>query len=490
MPQVPEALYSIAQLRELDRRAIEDQQVPALTLMTRAGTAAWKMLQQRWPQAQRIVVFAGVGNNAGDGYVLATQARRARCQVVVVTVGDPAKLSGAAAAARARYLAAKGAEQGFSGSLPDAGDVVVDALFGIGLARPLQDHWAQAVECMNAAGKPVLALDVPSGLHADSGAVVGNAVHAAATVTFIALKTGLFTGAGPDCAGEIALEGLEIPPDVWAGMSPAARLIGAAEARLPKRARNAHKGEFGHVLVVGGDRGMAGAVRLTAEAALRSGAGLVSVVTHPEHVAGFLATLPEAMVHGAEDAADVAALLERATVVAIGPGMGQGDWGRLLLARALDTPLPVVVDADALNLLAKHPLTRGQWILTPHPGEAARLLQQTVPEVQRDRVAAAAAIAEKYRAVVVLKGAGSVVCVPDETPAICRHGNPGMAAPGMGDALTGVIAAFVAQGLPLAMAARAGVQAHACAGDRAAQAGERGLVARDLIAELRAVINS
>lgn len=490
MPQLPEALYSIAQLRELDRRAIEDHQIPAVTLMTRAGTAAWKMLQQRWPQAQHIVVFAGVGNNAGDGYVLATQARRARCQVVVVTVGDPAKLSGAATDVRARYLAAKGREQEFSGTLPEASDVYVDALFGTGLARPLADRWAQAVELLNASGKPVLALDVPSGLNADTGVVMGSAVHAAATATFIGLKTGLFTGAGPDCAGEIELQGLEIPPDAWAGMAPAARLIGAVEGRLPKRARNAHKGDFGHVLVIGGDRGMAGAVRLTAEAALRSGAGLVSVVTRPEHVAGFLAALPEAMVHGAEDAAGIATLLERVTVVAIGPGMGQEDWGRLLLARALDTPLPMVADADALNLLAKYPLTRGQWVLTPHPGEAARLLQQTVPDVQRDRIAAAAAIAGKYRAVVVLKGAGSVVCAPDETPAICPHGNPGMAAPGMGDALTGVIAAFIAQGLPLAAAARAGVQTHARAGDRAAQAGERGLMVRDLIAELRAVINS
>lgn len=489
MQQLPEALYSVAQMRELDRCTIEDHGVPALTLMTRAGAAAWKILRRRWPQARKIVVLAGSGNNAGDGYVLAAAALRAEFEVRVLVVGEVEKLTGAAATARKRYLAAKGREQKFAGSLPEDAEVFVDALFGIGLSRPLEGLWAEVVERLNAAGKPVLALDVPSGLQADSGAILGSAVRADATVTFIGLKTGLFTGEGPDCAGDIELADLEIPSSAWANVQMKARLVGEAEGRLPPRARSAHKGDFGHVLVIGGDHGMAGAARLTAEAALRSGAGLVSVITRPEHVTGMLAGLPEVMVHGMDDPAQAGGLLERATVIAIGPGLGQGDWGRLLLARALDTPLPMVVDADALNLLAAHPLTRGQWIFTPHPGEAARLLQQSVAEVQQDRLGAAARIVDKYQAVVVLKGAGSIVSAPAELPAICRYGNPGMAAPGMGDALTGVIAAFVAQGLPLADAARAGVQAHARAGDRAAQAGERGLVARDLIAELRAVNN-
>ncbi|MDE2140463.1 MAG: NAD(P)H-hydrate dehydratase, partial [Gammaproteobacteria bacterium] len=259
---------------------------------------------------------------------------------------------------------------------------------------------------------------------------------------------------------------------------------------LPRRARAAHKGDFGHVLVIGGDHGMGGAPRLSAEAALRSGAGLVSVITRPQHVAGFLAGLPEAMVRGVDDAAEAAGLFERASVIAVGPGLGQGEWGQRLLKRALELPLPLVVDADALNLLAARPLARGNWILTPHPGEAARLLKQSVAEVQQDRLQAAARIAEKFRAVVVLKGAGSIVAAAGEIPAICPHGNPGMAAPGMGDALTGVIAALLAQRLTLPDAARAGVQAHALAGDRAAEAGERGLLARDLIAELRSVLNA
>lgn len=490
MPQLPEALYSVAQMRELDRRAIKTHKVPARELMTRAGTAAWQVLRRHWPKARHIVVFAGAGNNAGDGYVLATQARRVKCRVTVVSVGAVGKLSQAAGGARKRYLAAKGKEQKFSGSLPGDTDVIVDALFGIGLDRPLQDHWLEAVRLINTSGKPVLSLDIPSGLHADTGAVMGSAVRAAATITFIGLKTGLFTGEGPACTGELELADLKVPAKAYSGIPAAARLIADSEAQMPRRARSTHKRNFGHVLVIGGDHGMGGAVRLTAEAALRTGAGLVSVVTRPVHVPALLAGLPEAMVLGTDDPGEITALLERATVIAIGPGLGQSDWGRILLARALDTPLPLVADADALNLLAAHPLTRGQWIFTPHPGEAGRLLQQSVQQVQQDRLQAVAQIIEKYRAVVVLKGAGSIVAAERETPAVCHHGNPGMAAPGMGDALTGVIAALVAQGWPLADAARTGVQLHALAGDLAAQSGERGMLVRDLIGALRGLVNS
>ncbi|MGH8283987.1 MAG: NAD(P)H-hydrate dehydratase [Gammaproteobacteria bacterium] len=489
MPQLPEALYSAAQMRELDQRAVA-RGIAIEELMQRAGMAAWQVLENRWPQAGHILVMAGAGNNAGDGYVLATCALKAKRQVTLLNVGDATKLNGATAAARKQYLAAKGREQEFAAALPDDTDVIVDALLGTGLDRPLQDHWLQAVQLINASGKPVLALDIPSGLNADTGAVMGVAVRATATVTFIGMKAGLLTGEGPDCAGEILLATLDVPSEVYESIRPFARCIRNTDVRLPCRARASNKGMFGHVLVIGGDHGMGGAVRLTAEAALRSGAGLVSVATRPAHVTGLLAGLPEVMVRGMDDAADVVPLLARATVIAIGPGLGQDDWGRILLARSLDTPLPLVVDADALNLLATHPVTRGQWVLTPHPGEAGRLLKQTTEAVQQDRFQSAAQLLEKYRAVAVLKGAGSIVAAEGEIPVVCRHGNPGMAAPGMGDALTGVIAALIAQGLSLPDAAQAGVQFHALAGDRAAQFGERGLTAQDLIAELRHVVNA
>ncbi len=488
MPVFSQALYTAAQVRELDRHAIA-QGIPAEELMRRAGAAAWQTLASHWPAARHIVVFAGAGNNAGDGYVLAKEALEAKRRVTVVNVGDTAKLSGAAATARAKYLAVGVQERRFSGVLPDDADVIVDALLGTGLDRSLRDQWAEAVRLINTGGKPVLALDVPSGLNSDTGAVMGIAVQATVTVTFIGMKAGMVTGEGPACVGDIVLAALDIFPQAYTDIIPAARCIGEAETRLPRRARSAHKGRFGHVLVIGGDHGMGGAVRLTAEAALRSGAGLVTVATRPAHVASLLAGLPEAMVHGLETAAEVLPLITQATVIAIGPGLGQDDWGRMLLARALDTPLPLVADADALNLLAAHPIVRGQWVLTPHPGEAGRLLKQTTDTIQEDRYRAAVQLVEQFHAVVVLKGAGSIVAAADETPAVCTYGNPGMAAPGMGDVLTGVIAALIAQGFALPEAARIGVALHALAGDRAAQSGERGLMARDLIGALRQVMN-
>ena len=488
MQTISQALYTAAQMRELDRCAIK-QGIPAEKLMQRAGKAAWQALARHWPVAKHIAVFAGAGNNAGDGYVLALEALRARRRVTVVNVGDKTKLSGPAAKARTKYLAAKGKEQKFPGVTLDKTDVIVDGLLGTGLERPVQDRWAEAIQLMNECGKPVLALDIPSGLNADSGAVMGAAVQAALTVTFIGNKAGLVTGEGPSCAGDIVFAGLEVPQQCYANVTPVARCIDEAEMHMPRRARSSHKGRFGHVLVIGGDHGMGGSVRLSAQAALRSGAGLVTVATRPAHVPALLAGLPEAMVHGLENAAELLPLIERATVIAIGPGLGQDDWGRMLLAMALDTRLPLVVDADALNLLAAHPIVRGQWVLTPHPGEASRLLKKPIGEIQANRYQAAQQLMEQYRAVVVLKGAGSIIAAADELPAVCTHGNPGMAAPGMGDALTGIIAALIAQDLPLAAAARAGAGLHASAGDRAAGSGERGLMARDLIQALRHVMN-
>jgi NAD(P)H-hydrate epimerase len=261
------------------------------------------------------------------------------------------------------------------------------------------------------------------------------------------------------------------------------------ETALERRSRDAHKGDFGHVLVVGGDHGMGGAVRLTAEAALRSGAGLVSVATQGAHVAGMLAGLPEAMVHGIDTEADLEPLLAKATVAAVGPGLGRGPWGRMLLKTILASDLPLVMDADALNLLAEAPHKHGRWILTPHPGEAGRLLGTDTDTVQRERYACAERIAERFDAVTVLKGAGSLIAAHAEITSVCTAGNPGMAAPGMGDVLTGVIVAFVAQGLTLPEAARQGVYVHAAAGDLAARQGERGLMAHDLMEPLRHLVN-
>jgi len=260
------------------------------------------------------------------------------------------------------------------------------------------------------------------------------------------------------------------------------------QAYLSSRPRAAHKGEFGHVLVVGGDYGMGGACRLAGEAALRAGAGLVTLATRPEYAFAITGNCPELMCHGIETAEDLDPLLARATVVAVGSGLGQKTWGASLFARVLESALPLVVDADALNQLALNPQTRANWILTPHPGEAARLLEKTIDEIQTNRIKAVQLLQAQYHGIIVLKGAGTLV-TNSEGVSVCTAGNPGMATAGMGDVLAGVIAALVAQGLSLQEAASLGVVVHATAGDIAAKLGERGMMARDLLAGIRTCLN-
>lgn len=484
-------LYRADQMRELDRLAIETAGIPGYTLMTRAAGAAWAALRARWPQARRLVVLCGAGNNGGDGFVLARLARAEGRDVRVLQLGDAARIRGDALTARTAWLEAGGAVTPFTAAALAPADILVDALLGTGFAGRLDEQWRGAIEAVNAAGVPVVAMDIPSGLHGDTGHVADVAVHASLTVTFIARKPGLYTGAGPDCCGEILCADLEVPAAVRGQVSPAARLLDAPPRSLLSvpRARTAHKGDCGHVLVIGGDHGMSGAVRLAGEAALRTGAGLVSVATRPEHAATVTAGCPELMCHGVSTARDLQPLLARAGVIVIGPGLGRSGWAQALLGHVLTTRHPRVIDADALNLLAGDPLPLGQTILTPHPGEAARLAGlDGSAAVQADRFAAARTIGERHGGVVVLKGAGTVIQAPGQLPVVCAAGNPGMASGGMGDVLSGVLGALLAQGMALPEAAVSGVCLHARAADRAAREGERGLLARDVIAALRGTI--
>jgi len=480
-------------VRALDRAAI-DGGIPGLTLMQRAGSAAWRLLRARWPAAGRIVVVCGPGNNGGDGWVVAELARRDGLTPVVVALGDQMALGADAAAARTAALAADVAVSTSLDALAEA-EVIVDGLFGIGLTREVQGEYRTAIEAMNAGasrGVPLLALDIPSGLHADTGAVLGLAVRATATVTFIALKRGLVTGMAAEHVGALSVDALGTSPAIRQGIAVAARRVTARTraALLPPRARAAHKGSHGHVLVVGGAPGYAGAARLAAEAALRTGAGLVSAAVHPACAAHLNLGRPEIMVHAVDGPRTLAPLLKRATVVAIGPGLAQDDWGAALFGAVCDVDLPRVLDADALNLLARDAQRRADWVLTPHPGEAARLLQCNTRDIAADRYAAAAALVARYGGVSVLKGAGSIVC-GEEGVDVVAGGNPGMASGGMGDVLTGVIAALRAQGLSAFDAASHGAALHAAAADAAAYAGgERGLLASDLFDPLRRSVNA
>lgn len=480
-------LHTVGQLRAMERAALAALGISGPELMRRAALAALNSLRRRWPQVRQICIHCGPGNNGGDGFLLGVLAREAGLQVELVASTGASQ--GDAAAARAAWEAGGGRIRRWDaqGRLPEA-ELHVDALYGIGLNRAPEPVVAQLIEAINGSDRPVLALDVPSGLDTDSGNCPGAAIRADATVTFIAGKRGLYTGRAVEQAGAVELATLGVPDSVYADVSPDAQLL-IAEA-LPPRHRDANKGNYGHVLVIGGDHGMAGAVRLAGESALRAGAGLVSVATRAGHVSALNAARPELMAHGIDGPQALASLLERASVLALGPGLGQAAWGHALWLTALEADKPLVLDADGLNLLAREPRRFGApAVLTPHPGEAARLLGVATAEVERDRFAAARELARRHGAVVVLKGAGSLVADPDGRLDVCPWGNPGMASGGMGDLLTGIVAALLAQGCSAWQAACLGVGLHARAGDCAARQGERGLLAGDLLIPLRALGN-
>jgi hydroxyethylthiazole kinase-like uncharacterized protein yjeF len=484
------SLYTVAQVRAFDREAIEGHNLPGYALMQRAAAAAFARLQARWPHARGVTVVCGSGNNGGDGYVLARLAQAAKFEVHVIAL-EPPRAGSEAARACSDWIDAGGSVLDAHVEVPVA-DVYVDAIFGTGLTRAPTGAAARWIERLNESGEPVLALDVPSGLDADTGHVPEPAVRAAETVTFVARKRGLFTGSAADHVGVVTLADLDIPAAVFADTRADAELaaIEVIRAWLPPRSGNVHKGTFGHVLAVGGDTGMGGAIRLCGEAALRVGAGLVSVATRSEHIAAINAARPELMARGVGGPQELEALLERASVVALGPGLGQSAWGHALWYSAITAGKPLVLDADALNLLARDAVALpAQSVLTPHPGEAARLLGSDTQAIAADRFAAVRAMAQRFNAVAVLKGAGTLVAAPEGEVAVCPWGNPGMASGGMGDVLTGVIAGLLAQGLDSWQAAYAGVALHALAGDAAARGGEAGMLAGDLFEPLRLLRN-
>lgn len=483
-------LFDAHAARLLDARATALLGGDGYVLMQRAGQAAWQHLLQYWPGAQRITVVCGPGNNGGDGYVLARLAHRSGRSVKVLHLAEHIPGTELSQRACTDYVAAGGEIAIFPDAVPQ-GDVVVDALFGIGLSRPPDAFATALIDAINGQLAPVLALDVPSGLDADKGSAPGKAVVASRTLQFIARHTGLWTGEALEHTGELALEELEVPPDTFSTVRSGASLL-TREALsywlLPRR-RNTHKGESGRVLCIGGDHGHGGALLLCAEAALRSGAGLLSAATREAHVPAMLARRPEAMVRGVESGDELKPLFSDVDAIAVGPGLGKDDWGRAMLKLALAAEKPLVLDADALNLIAAEPHALADAILTPHPGEAARLLGIETAEVQRDRFAAAQATAERYQAVVVLKGAGTIIAAPGQATRVLDAGNPGMAVGGMGDVLTGVIVALRASGLSAFDAASAGALLHSLAGDAAAEEGERGLLPSDLFPHLRRLAN-
>lgn len=492
-------LYKAAQVRELDRRTIAGG-IDGFALMQRAASSAWHSFRSRWPQARSLTVMCGNGNNGGDGHVFAALAMQSGLKVQRVTLKPLDALSGdAARAAQLATSAGVGCEEWHAGT-ELSGEVIVDALLGTGLTGEVEGRFKRAIEMINAAHRPVLAIDIPSGLVADTGAVPGVAVKAACTVTFIGDKIGLHTGDAPAYTGEIDFRPLGVKAQAYFDIPATAwRLDDSllADAFVP-RLRTSHKGDMGHVLVMGGAPGFGGAALLACQAAARLGAGKVSLATAPEHVVASLVRCPEVMAHGIRGGAEASELPKSADVVVVGPGLGQAAWGQAVLQSALQSNAPLVVDADGLNLLARQwpDVRRDNWILTPHPGEAARLLNCSVADIQADRPVAVQALQRARGGVVILKGAGSLIAGPSGL-VVCPYGNPGMASGGMGDALSGMLGALVAQRGALVaqysgmeLSAWLATMVHALAADRAAeQEGERGLLASDLASYARKLIN-
>ncbi|MBL8484493.1 MAG: NAD(P)H-hydrate dehydratase [Rhodocyclaceae bacterium] len=484
-------IYSTAAIRR-----VEERYLPGASpkLMERAGAAAsFEALRLLAGRGGRVLIACGPGNNGGDGFVVARQLRQSGFEVVTAFVADPARLSADAGQA---YNTWRNAGGEIAGDIaPGQYGLLVDAIFGIGLQRPVQGTYANWIRRMNAMGHPILAIDVPSGLDSDNGRVLGLAVRAHHTASMIALKPGLLTLDGPDCCGTVSVHDLGL--NCAAVAPPDAHVAGpAAFARhLAPRQRNTHKGSHGSVAVIGGAPGMLGAALLAGRAALKIGAGRVFVGL--QDAAGFPVdpAQPELMLRASLELLAHPQL----SVLAVGPGLGMSDSAAALLRQALALPLPLVLDADALNLIAGNralgdlaAARSAPTLFTPHPTEAARLLACDTATVQAARAASAQEIARRYNARVVLKGCGSIVVLPGGNWLINTSGNPGMAAAGMGDVLTGMLAGLLAQGWSADAALIGAVYLHGRAGDRLAAGGigPCGMTAGELADAARAELNA
>ena len=482
-------LYLTADVRRIESR---HAQAP---LMERAGLAAAQLARTLAADSGKpILIFAGPGNNGGDAFVVARYLKQWFYSVTVVFGGDASKLPHDAAAAFAQWRAAGGATVDHPPPASDCGDwsLVIDGLFGIGLTRDIAGRHAEWINAINTFGTPVLAIDIPSGLDADTGQVHGCGVRATHTITFIGAKSGQLTLDGPDHCGVLYVEDLDLDlsPDTAPG-----HVLGTATHALAPRLRNTHKGSHGSVGIIGGDTGMVGAALLAGRAALKLGVGRVYVGLISRDAPQVDAVQPELMLR----TANAVLKLNHLSCLAIGPGLGLLPEANFYLQWALESRLPVVIDADALNSIAtseklktvlKQMLT--EKILTPHPAEAARLLSSSTREVQANRIAAATALAELYNAHIVLKGAGSVCASPGQPWRINVSGNPGMASAGMGDVLTGIIAALLAQGATPQRAMDTAVWLHGAAADAcvADGMGPVGLTAGDTIDAARRLLNA
>ncbi|MBF0455143.1 MAG: NAD(P)H-hydrate dehydratase [Magnetococcales bacterium] len=505
------------QMWQADRRTIEEIGLPGAVLMENAGAGVARLLKRRFPdwQTRRTLVLAGTGNNGGDGFVVARRLLMSGAQVRLLLFGRTTLLKGDALLQYRVFTNLGGTTHEitqpqdltlFSATLAHSG-VVVDALFGTGLHRPIEGVTAQAIDLVNRSGRPVMAVDIPSGICADSGTLLGTAIKASWTVTFAAEKIGHRLYPGAALCGEIITIPIGIPPAfIHDAKHQTARNL-TTDLIIPPRPADGHKGRFGHLLIVAGSIGKEGAATLTALGALRTGPGLVSVATPEACRAIIAAKLTEAMTLPLPQGEEIANRADqwlskiidsgiRPTALAIGPGLGTGPTPSRFVHKLLShfPDCPTLLDADGLNILAAGGETietrvsqrSAPLILTPHPGELARLRNLSVVEIQADRLGIARQTAQQWQVWLVLKGADTLIAAPDGRIWINENGNSGLASGGSGDLLSGIISGTLTQGWPVESAVRGGVWLHGAAGDQAAKEreGEAGLLAGDLLAHL------
>jgi hydroxyethylthiazole kinase-like uncharacterized protein yjeF len=497
-------IVSSEQVRSIEPMAAQLAGCSLFELMQRAGEAAFQVLIQQWPKAHNIIVVAGNGNNAGDGYVLAKRAKQQGINVAVVCQQPNRELKGDAKQAQSQWLDAGGETLKFADQDYAQFDVLVDALLGTGVSGEVKPDFQAIIQQINQTDVPVLSIDLPSGMNADTGQAQPICIKANVTVTFVATKPGLVSGIGKEYCGKLTFADLAVGTEFFSIAQNKAQLVDWSMLQpLKARPEHGNKGFFGKLLCIGGNQGMAGAIRLSAESALRSGVGLVKVYCHESSSLAISAGRPEIMLTHKE----LEVALGWCNCVVIGPGLGQDDWAHQQFSRLMvclkQHPKPLVIDADGLNLLAAMTDDAGMQntlaqlpalILTPHPGEASRLLNCNIATIENDRYLASKNIAQKYNSTCVLKGAGTIIQADGKHQEpqcwVCKGGNPGMATAGMGDLLTGIIGAFLAQKFTSQKAAVYAVCTHAEAGDRVAiQYGQRGMIASDLLQPLRAIVN-
>lgn len=470
------AIYSGCLARKIDHIAIEEYSHAGFDLMMEAGERAFAVLQSLQSASDMssslsLLILCGAGNNGGDGYVIARCALQAQWSVSLIAAGEPKTED--AIQAKNQYLEAGGCVLSATSEQAEAAlqspyDIIVDALIGVGLSSALRNPLDDLVHAVNQKTGFKVAVDVPSGVNADTGAVYTPAFQADITLTFIVHKLGLMTGAALGCVGEVILLELDIEQDAIDRVECVAKFIQAPTLR--RRLEDSHKGSYGHCVVAGGQEGMLGAVLLSGKAALRCGSGKVTVLTTSSHMDKPALYSPELMsakfVLSDEDDAFDKSVLRDADAIAVGPGLGLCQWSDQLFCVALAADKPMVIDADALNLLARTGRrTSAETVLTPHPGEAARLLNCRTTDIQANRLQAALKISERYGGICVLKGAGTIIANAEGVPQLCNLGNAGMATAGMGDVLSGMIASFLGQGYDAFAAACMGVWLHAKAAD-------------------------